>query len=148
MSVDILLPAYFTLAGVDARPISDLGKYVQAKGYIILIETDEAIRRLVEAWLEEAGYWVVIADFDQRPRDAHPLLVIADFANPRSQKSLMLSLRNLYAAPVLAVSARFRRGVGQSAEAAQRLGVRKVLAKPFTRAELLHAVGESLAEDV
>jgi hypothetical protein len=38
--------------------------------------------------------------------------------------------------------ARFRRGLAGSAEAARRLGVERVLPKPFTRNELLAAVRE------
>ena len=39
---------------------------------------------------------------------------------------------------------RFRLGLTGSTETARRLGVKKVLPKPFTRAELLAAVRESL----
>jgi len=54
------------------------------------------------------------------------------------------SLKGVYAAPILAVSARFRRGLAGSSEAARRLGVKKVLPKPFTRKELLAAVRETV----
>jgi hypothetical protein len=50
-------------------------------------------------------------------------------------------------APILAVSARFRRGLGVSKDAARRLRVRKLLPKPFTRTELLAAVRECLANN-
>jgi DNA-binding response OmpR family regulator len=49
----------------------------------------------------------------------------------------------VYAAPVLVVSARFRRGA--STGVAQALGVSQVLPKPFTREELLSAVREAIA---
>jgi DNA-binding response OmpR family regulator len=59
---------------------------------------------------------------------------------------MIRSLRVQHAAPILLLSARFTRGLGASVEAAQRLGVRKVLPKPFTREELLVAVGESVGD--
>ena len=49
-----------------------------------------------------------------------------------------------YSAPILALSARFRQGLGGSEAAAHRLHVCKVLPKPFSREELLYAVGESI----
>jgi DNA-binding response OmpR family regulator len=69
-----------------------------------------------------------------------PCLVIVNAPKPRHAVTLIRSLQTAYAAPVLATSARFRRGLGASADAAQRLGARKLLPKPFTRAELLAAV--------
>jgi len=68
-------------------------------------------------------------------------LVIADVANPRRAATLIASLRT-YQAPILIVSARFRRGLGASAVAARQLGVEGVLPKPFTRSELLVAVSD------
>ena len=73
-----------------------------------------------------------------------PELVIADIASPLDADSAIRSLQALYLAPILVMSARFRRGLGASETAARRLGVRKVLPKPFTRAELLSAVRESI----
>src|SRR5262245_21748292 len=53
------------------------------------------------------------------------------------------SLRE-YAAPILVLLARFRRDLAGSADAACRLGVKKVLPKPLTRKELLAAMRESV----
>jgi CheY-like chemotaxis protein len=63
--------------------------------------------------------------------------------DPQSAEALIRLLRE-YAAPVLILSARFRRGLAGSAEAAHRRGVKKVLPKSFTRKELLAAVRESV----
>jgi DNA-binding response OmpR family regulator len=71
------------------------------------------------------------------------VLVIADVAEPHSAEGFVRSLRE-YAAPILLVSARFRRGLAGSAEAARSMGVKHVLPKPFTREELLAAVRESI----
>ena len=114
------------------------------KGFILIAETDDLIQQLLERWLEEVGYTVVTATTSRPPRQDTPRLVIANISSPRSAAAMIRSLQAQHAAPILLLSARFRRGLGASAEAAERLGVRKVLPKPFTREELLAAVGESV----
>ena len=111
------------------------------KGFVLIQEEDVQIRELLERWLAEAGY-AVSATGDERP-----CLVIADVANPRRAQPLIESLRAVYPAPILVLSGRFRRGLAGSVEAARRLGVKKVLPKPFTRKELLSAVAASLEEE-
>ena len=106
------------------------------KGFIAIRENDDLIRELLERWLGEAGYSL-------RPvAGESPRLVIADIPSPRAALSRIERLQAEYAAPILVLSGRFRRGLAGSAEAARRLGVRKVLPKPFTRKELLSAVDE------
>jgi len=109
------------------------GKHVNRKGLVLIVEDNVLIRELLERWLGEVGY-AVSGSADEAPR-----LVIADLANPRRAQALIQSLQ-VYAAPILVLSGRFRRGLAGSAEAARRLGVDKVLPKPFTRKELLSAV--------
>ena len=94
------------------------------------------IRPLLERWLDEEGYQVASGFVREKGK---PALVIADVPDPKSAQRLIASLQE-YAAPVLLLSARFRRGLAGSAEAARRLGVKRVLPKPFTRKELLAAV--------
>jgi DNA-binding response OmpR family regulator len=113
-------------------------KYVNRKGFIAIHETDDLIRELLERWLGEAGYSV------HPVAGESPRLVIADMPSPDVAPSRIEAMQAVYAAPVLVLSGRFRRGLGGSAEAARRLGVRKVLPKPFTRKELLSAVDEML----
>jgi CheY-like chemotaxis protein len=72
-----------------------------------------------------------------------PALVIADIADPQSAAALIRSLRE-YAAPLVVLSARFRRGLAGCAEAARRRGVKNVLPKPCTHKELLACVRESV----
>jgi DNA-binding response OmpR family regulator len=111
---------------------------VSRKGFITIHEGDALIRELLERWLGEAGYSV-------RPVAGESLrLVIADIPSPRGAPSHIEALRAVYAAPILVLSGRFRRGLAGSAEAARQLGVKKVLPKPFTREELLSAVDEVL----
>ena len=59
-------------------------------------------------------------------------------------KKIIKSVMDVHASPILLLSARFRLGMGSSSSVAHQLGVRNVLPKPFTRDELLSAVGESL----
>jgi len=118
---------------------------VSSQGYIVIVEPDDLIRELVERWLGEAGYGVILSAKDRIPAMVKPQLVIADISNPGSAGATIGALRAAYAAPILALSARFRRGLGGSSEAARRLQVGKVLPKPFTREELLAAVRETVA---
>jgi DNA-binding response OmpR family regulator len=119
---------------------------VSSRGYIVIVEPDELIRELLERWLIEAGYQVVLADKDHDPAIVSPRLVITDISDPGSARNTIEALRSAYAAPILALSARFRRGLGSSSEAAQRLHVEKLLPKPFTRQQLLRAVRETLKQ--
>ena len=108
------------------------------KGFIAIREDDDLMRELLERWLGEAGYSL-------RPAAGEsPRLVILDIPSPRAALSRIEALRAVYAGPVLVLSGRFRRGLAGSAEIARRLGVRRVLPKPFTRKELLSAVDEML----
>lgn len=110
------------------------------KGFIAIQEEDDLIRELLERWLGEAGY-SVRAEGGESPR-----LVIVNVPSPRGAQARIQALQAVYPAPVLVLSGRFRRGLGTSDEAARRLGVKKVLPKPFTRRELLSAVKEALED--
>ena len=99
------------------------------------------IHELLERWLQEAGYVVATGP---TASDVKPTLVIADVPEPHGADALICCLQQMYSAPILVLSGRFRRGLAGSAEAAFRLGVKRVLPKPFTRKELLAAVRESV----
>lgn len=124
--------------------LSATRRLVSQKGHILVVESDDLIRQLLERWLGEAGYAVVTAPSDARPTGSAHCLVIADVPSPREAGDLIRSLQLRHAAPILVTSARFRRGLGASAATAHWLGVRKVLPKPFTRKELLVAVDEAM----
>jgi DNA-binding response OmpR family regulator len=120
--------------------ISNARNRVRERRFIVVQEEDDLIRELLERWLGEAG-------FTLRPAGGErPCLVIADVPSPRSAPRIIEALRAVYAAPILVLSGRFRRGLAGSAEAARRFGVKKVLPKPFTRKELLAAVEEALED--
>ena len=112
---------------------------VDRTGLILVVETDDLIRELLARWLGEAGYTVQAGAAGDPAPEEGVRLVIADVASPRGAGALVASLRT-YRAPILIVSARFRRGLGASTAAAQQLGVDGVLPKPFARWELLSAV--------
>ena len=116
------------------------------QGCIVIVEPDDLIRELLDRWLGEAGYSVIVSAKDHSSAVVKPQLVIADISSPGSSGTTIEALRAAYSAPILALSARFRRGLGGSSEAARRLHVGKVLPKPFTREELLAAVREAVDE--
>jgi CheY-like chemotaxis protein len=117
---------------------------VPSKGCIVIVEPDELIRELLERWLREAGYEAFPVGKNHTLPMVMPRLVITDISEPGSAGDTIEALQGTYAAPILALSARFRRGLGASSEPAQRLRVGKVLPKPFTRQQLLRAVRETV----
>ena len=121
---------------------------VQQKERILVIESNDLILGLLERWLGEVGYAVDVETLQALPQAAgergEPHLVIIDVPTPRSAEKAIKSVREVHASPILLLSARFMRGIGSSTSAARQFGVRKVLQKPFTRGELLSAVGEAI----
>jgi DNA-binding response OmpR family regulator len=119
---------------------------VQQKGRILLVESNDLILDLLERWLGEAGYTVVVGTLQSLAQAVgevgEPELIIVDVPTPRSAEKTIKSVKEVHAGPILLLSARFRRD--SSISMAHQLGVRNVLPKPFTRGELLSAVGESI----
>jgi DNA-binding response OmpR family regulator len=117
------------------------------RGYVLLVEPDELIRELIRRWLSEEGYAICIPlDPAVNTHDDAPSLIIANVGSPAGGCRVLDSVRAVYAAPVLALSAWFRRGLGASSEVAHRLGVEQVLPIPCTREELLGAVRDAMHE--
>jgi len=121
---------------------------VQQKQRILVVEPDDQILGLLERWLGEAGYAVLVETSPRPTQDAgsrvDPHLVIIDVPDPLGAEKIIESIRQVHSGAILLLSARFRQGMGSSSSVARQLGVRNVLPKPFTRDELLSAVSESL----
>ncbi len=109
---------------------------------IIIIEDDGLMRGLLEEWLTEAGYAVSSATLRDQPAKGRVDLVIVDIFRPRhAGDKVIRAVRAAYpGAPVIAMSGQFRLGLGGACAAAQALGVRRVIPKPFSRGEFLAAV--------
>ena len=113
---------------------------------IVIIEEDKLMRELLVEWLSAEGYSVraAAAGGPQVPAQVSDKadLAIVDVYMPRHDGANRL--RNVMAAypgtPLIAISGQFRPGLDGSCAAAAWLGVRRVIAKPFTRRELLTAV--------
>src|SRR5690348_11242108 len=109
---------------------------------IVIIEEDALMRSLLIEWLTADGYRVSEAVDDEVESHAHTDLVIVDVCMPRNADNIRLRLaRAAYpGVPTIAISAQFCTGVRRTGGTARALGVDRVLAKPFAREELLHAV--------
>ena len=100
------------------------------------------MRGLLHEWLTAAGYAVRKQGLDEQPAGDRTDLVIIDLHMPRqSGVEVVRAVQQAHrGTPVIAISARFRPGLEHSSWAAQALGVRQLIAKPFTREDLLEAV--------
>lgn len=109
---------------------------------IVIIEEDKLMRGLLAEWLSAEGYSVRVAAPGDAEVQVRTDLVIADVYMPRHEGAA--KLRAIKAAhpeaPLIAISGQFRPGLAGSCTAAEALGVRQVIAKPFSRRELLAAV--------
>jgi CheY-like chemotaxis protein len=109
---------------------------------IVIIEEDKLMRELLAEWLSAEGYSVSAAapDVAQVPHDAD--LVIVDVYMPRREgASRLRAVKAVYPeTPLIAISGQFRSGLAGACTAANALGVRTVIAKPFTRRDLIAAV--------
>ena len=123
---------------------------MQQKGLILVVEPNDLILGLLERWLGEAGYTVVVRTsqslVDAAGKGEKPDLIIIDVPVPRNADRTIKSAREVHAGPILLLSARFTRGMGSSVSVARQLGVRNVLPIPFTRSELLSTLLESIED--
>ena len=99
------------------------------------------MRGLLTEWLSAAGY-AVLGRSPHRSPAGHPDLVIVNLYMPRQAGvDVVRSVQQAHPGiPVIAISAQFRAGLDSSWWAARALGVRQLIAKPFTRSDLLRAV--------
>jgi len=107
---------------------------------VLIVERDSLHRDLIGEWLAEGGAQALYAHSAPRaPTDIDAVLV--DVSCQQQAHATFSSWRRAYprAALVLA-SARFSRGDMANDAMAARLGVTRILAKPFTREDLWAAL--------
>jgi CheY-like chemotaxis protein len=109
---------------------------------IVIIEEDDLMRGLLTEWLIGAGYAVRGRSLRGAQAGEGADLVIVDLYMPRQAGvDVVRAAQQAYpGTPMIATSAQFRPGLGCSWWAARALGVRRLIAKPFTREDLLGAV--------
>jgi CheY-like chemotaxis protein len=109
---------------------------------VVIIEEDKLMRGLLMEWLSAEGYSVRTAEPGDTQASNYADLVIVDVYMPRHEGAKRL--RVVKAAhpetPLIAISGQFRPGLAGSCSAADALGVQQVIAKPFSRRDLLLAV--------
>jgi DNA-binding response OmpR family regulator len=116
--------------------------YCGAVSGIVIIEKDDLLRGLLAEWLSAEGYVVRERRLRELPAADRADLVIVDLYMPRQAgHDIVRAVKQAHpGAAVIAISAQFRAGLDGSWRAAQALGAQRLIAKPFTRAELLEAV--------
>jgi CheY-like chemotaxis protein len=109
---------------------------------IVIIEEDKLMRELLVEWLSAEGYSVRAAAPGNAQVPDKADLVIVDVYMPRHEGANRLrAVKAAYPeTPLIAISGQFRSGLLGSCTAAATLGVRQVIAKPFTRRDLIAAV--------
>jgi CheY-like chemotaxis protein len=109
---------------------------------IVIIEEDKLMRGLLTEWLSAEGYAVRGFPSSNGYAPDHADLVIVDLYMPRHQGATRLcAVKRAYPdTPVIAISGQFRPGLLGSCATADALGVQQVIAKPFSRGDLLMAV--------
>ena len=116
---------------------------------ILVVDDDALLRGMVAEWLSQVGYRVCEAQDGVAAlallRGAPVRLLITDMQMPSLNGAEMLAIvrREFPTMPVIAMSGQFDSGFGFTRETAIKQGATKVLAKPFSRDDLLalvHAV--------
>lgn len=99
------------------------------------------MRGLLEEWLTAAGYRVREATSADASASASDLVIVDLYMPRRSGAEVIRNVQQAHpGTPVIAMSAQFRSGIGGSPQAARALGAARLIAKPFTREDLLDAV--------
>jgi len=107
---------------------------------VLVIEPDTLHRELVCEWLGECGVVAVCPQGAEVPADIDAILV--DVACQQQAHAILTSWRRSYPrAAIVLASGRFSPGVSANDAMAMRLGVTRILAKPFTREDLWAALG-------
>jgi DNA-binding response OmpR family regulator len=110
---------------------------------IAIYEPDDLMGALLREWLIAAGYPVRdTPDADLTVPD----LAIVSVEAPKSDSAVVIrGIKQDYpGTPIIALSSRARSGLCSNGAAALALGVKRLLAKPLRRHELLVAVDEAI----
>jgi len=109
---------------------------------IVIIEEDKLMRELLVEWLSAEGDSVRTPSRGDAPVRDKADLAIVDVYMPRHEGTNRLrAVKAAYPeTPLIAISGQFRPGLVGPCTTAAALGVREVIAKPFTRRDLLAAV--------
>jgi DNA-binding response OmpR family regulator len=107
---------------------------------IVVIEDDAAMRTLICEWLAAEGYSV--RGLGAPGNDPGAELVIVNVLNLRSQGAQTLrEVQAVYPrSAMIGMSTQLARSLPGDSALAHSLGVRRLIAKPFTRDEMLAAV--------
>jgi CheY-like chemotaxis protein len=109
---------------------------------VLVIERDSLHRELIREWLEEGGAAAVYPPDSPAGAPADIDAVLIDVASQQQAHAILRPWRQAYPrATLVAVSGRFCPGDGANDAMAERLGVTRILAKPFTRSDLWSALG-------
>jgi DNA-binding response OmpR family regulator len=113
---------------------------------ILVVDDDTLLRGMVAEWLTQVGYVVREAQDGVAAlallRGAPARLLITDMQMPSLNGAEMLAIvcREFPTMPVIAMSGQFDSRFGFTRETAIKAGATKVLAKPFSRDDLLMSV--------
>jgi CheY-like chemotaxis protein len=112
---------------------------------VLVVERDSLHRDLIREWLEEGGVQAVYADAtDQAAAEIDTVLI--DVSCQQQAHATLNTWRRAYPhAAIVLASGRFSAGDMANDAMAARLGVTRILAKPFTRADLWAALGLAAA---
>jgi CheY-like chemotaxis protein len=108
---------------------------------VLIAERDSLLRELIREWLEAGGVQGVYAEAGAgAPVDVDA--VVVDVACQQQAQEALMSWRRTYPhALIVVASGRFSPGDMANDAMARRLGVTRILAKPFTRDDLWAALG-------
>jgi DNA-binding NtrC family response regulator len=125
-----------------------VGKDLDDKPGILVVDDDAIMRDLIGDWLEAAGYAVrKIGDCHTGAaalETARPALVVSDMwmPGPRGAEAIRWIHQRHPGLPLIAISGHFGSGQGCSEKEALGAGAARVFAKPVKRTALLAAVAE------
>jgi CheY-like chemotaxis protein len=125
-----------------------MGKDLDDKPGILVVDDDAIMRDLIADWLEAAGYAVRKAGNCQAGvavlESAPPALVVSDMwmPGPCGADAIRRLRQKHPGVKLIAVSGHFGSGQGCSEKDALGAGAARVFAKPVKRSALLHAVAE------